>query len=627
MFRSRLLSLAAPALATLSFVACTPDNTLHGKPDGSTEFEDGDDWEPPVDSDDTDDEEDSGEDTVVADYCDERIVGPAAVAQDSDCEGGPRQPDWDLEVLWEQQVGSATYSPAVVGQLDDDNSDGRVDDEDVPDIVVIDSGAVLWSRRGDDGRVNWQYAVTNTTNLLSAIGDIDGDGWPNIVTDSNYSVAAFDGDGSIVWIGPSSSTGKNKGSCGAVGMADLDGDGTPEAYVGSKIINGVTGSLRGNGTEGDGLGVGNTYGHSIAADLDDDGVSEIVVGNAAYDPDGNTIWSNNNSDGTVAVADLDNNGSPEVVSVTSTNVITMDAEGSVLWTFDLRGALGSTPVIADVDGDRYPDVIIPTTTVLYVIDRDGKEMHSINASGSGSGRGGASAYDLDGNGAWEIVWQSPSKLMIIDGTTGDVLTEYALVAPTCAGPVPIVDVDADGDADIVTYDAAGKLRVLTDTKGFTQARPVWHQSDYSLTNVEDNSEMPMGAEPNWKGENNFRAGASVDIVNSLYPVIRDVCSDECAYGSVWVWYSIANNGYYDVADILDLSFWGVTDAGTIKLGEASWSGNVQAATMTEGAFVELIDVPTPLYDIQIRIVGSNGEPYEDCDLSDDIGYWDPQVCL
>ena len=614
-------------LAIEAFVACTPDNTLQGQNKGDDEFEDGEDWQPPTDSEETGDSEDSGGDTVIADYCEDRIVGPMAVAQDSDCEGGPRQPNWDLEVLWEEQVGSGTFSPPVVGQLDDDNGDGSVDDSDVPDIVVIDTSAVMWSRRGDDGATNWQYSITNTTNLLSAIGDVDGDGWPNIVTDANYSVTAFSGEGAIVWIGPSSSTGKNKGSCGAVGMGDLDGDGTPEAYVGSKIIDGVSGALRGNGAEGDGLGIGNTYGHSIAADLDDDGASEVIVGNAAYDADGGTIWSNGNSDGTVAVADLDKNGSPEVVAVGNSGVITMDAEGDVLWTFDIGTALPSTPVIADVDGDGYPDVIIPTATVLYVIDRDGKEMHSINAPGPGSGRGGASAYDLDGNGAWEIVWQSPSELMIIDGTSGDTLSSYPVTAPLCAGPVPIVDVDADGDADIVTYDANGKLRVLTDTASFTQARPVWHQSDYSLTNVEDNSAMPRGAEPNWKGENNFRAGASVNVVNSLYPVIRDVCEDECGNGTVWVWYSLANNGYYDVTDLLELSFWGVSDAGTTKLGEASWTGKVDAATMTEGAFIELTGVPAPLHELQIRIVSSHGETYADCDLSDDVGYWDTEICL
>ncbi len=613
-----------PSLLALAAIGCVTDNELTSKDDPTTEFDSGGDWQPPQDTADTDIDTDSGGGTVMPDYCDERSFAAEAVAQDADCEGGPRQPDWNLEVLWEKQVGSGTYSPAVVGQITDDNSDGVVDDSDVPDVVVFDSSAVLWVVSAEDGSSEWQATLSNSMNQLSAIGDVDGDGLPNVVADSNYTVTAYDNEGRVVWTGPSS-YGKNKGTCGAFGMADLDADGSAEVYHGSRIIDGTNGDVRGNGTEGDGLGVGNSYGHSIAADLDGDGVWEVVVGNAAYDPDGNSIWANGEADGTVAVADLDKDGSPEVVSVGNYGVYTMDANGNVLWTFDLGGGLATTPAIADIDGDTYPEALIATTTDLFVLDMNGNEVMSIEAPGSGSGRGGVSAYDFDGNGTWEIVWQSPSALLIIDGKTGDTLADYSLTAPTCAGPVPIVDADNDGDADIVTYDSGGKIRVLTDSAGFTQARPVWHQSDYSLTNIGDNSEMPEDPVPNWQGANNFRAGAPVEQINSLYPVLRDVCADECEGGSVWVWYSVANNGYYTVNDRLAVEFWGVTDAGYTLLGEATWSGTVDAGMMTEADFIQLTGVATPLYDIDVRISGTT-EDYEDCDESDDIDKWGTQIC-
>ncbi|MBM4368133.1 MAG: hypothetical protein FJ102_18120 [Deltaproteobacteria bacterium] len=613
-----------PSLLALAAIGCVTDNELTSKDDPSTQFDSGGDWQPPEDTDDTDIDTDSGGGTVMPDYCDERSFAAEAVAQDADCEGGPRQPDWNLEVLWEKQVGSGTYSPPVVGQVTDDNSDGVVDDSDVPDIVVFDASAVLWVISAEDGSNGWQATLSNSMNQLSAIGDVDGDGLPNVVADSNYTVTAYDNEGRVVWTGPSS-YGKNKGTCGAFGMADLDGDGSAEVYHGSRIIDGTNGDVRGNGSEGDGLGVGNSYGHSIAADLDGDGVWEVVVGNAAYDPDGNSVWANGEPDGTVAVADLDRDGSPEVVSVGNYGVYTMDANGNVLWTFDLGGGLATTPAIADIDGDTYPEALVATTSELFVLDMNGNEVMSISAPGSGSGRGGVSAYDFDGNGTWEIVWQAPTALLIIDGKTGDTLTDYSLTAPTCAGPVPIVDADNDGDADIITYDSSGKIRVLTDSAGFTQARPVWHQSDYSLTNIGDNSEMPEDPEPNWMGANNFRAGAPVEQINSLYPVIRDVCADECEGGSVWVWYSVANNGYYSVNDRLAVEFWGVTDAGYALLGEATWSGTVDAGMMTEADFIQLTGVSTPLYDIDVRISGTS-EDYTDCDDADDIDKWGSQIC-
>ncbi len=620
--------LSLSSLIALALVACVSDNELSPGADAKSAFDEGEDFEPVVEGEDTAEEPgDTGEVITPASYCDERHFAAEAVVQDAECDGGPTNPDWNLEVLWEVQIGSGTYSPLVVGQLDDDDGDGDVDDSDIPDIIGLDTSAVMHSIRGSDGTENWRRSIVNTVNTIAAIGDLDGDGWPDVLTDINYSMTAIDGrTGNTLWTGPSSS-GKNKGSCGAVGMADLDGDGVAEGYLGSKIVNGATGALRGNGSEGDGMGIGNSYGHSVAADLDNDGVREVIVGNAAYDPDGNTIWENGGTDGTVAIADLDLDGSPEIVSVGNYGVITMDSEGREIWSFDIGGALASTPVIADVDGDGYPEAIIPTSAALFVIDRDGNELYTVTPTGSGSGRGGASAYDLNGDGAWEIVWAGPSSTMIIDGASGDILTEYTGTNTSCAGPVPIVDLDGDGHAEIVVVTSGGKITALRDTHGFTQARGVWHQSDYSLTNTEDSSQMPDDPEPNWLGENNFRAGGSVEIIPSLYPVIRDVCSDECEGGSAWVWYSVANNGYYNVTDRLELEFWGVSGTSATKLATSTWNGTVDPGMMTDSYFIELTGVPKPLDDIQVRITGVADAPYADCDESDDITYWNAPVCL
>lgn len=616
-----------PSLTALALFACESENKLSPESEGKDAFDEGEDYNPVVDSADTAETGDSGEVVTPDRHCSERHFPAEAVDKDSVCDGGPTTPDWNLEVLWELQIGSGTYSPLVIGQLDDDDADGDVDDSDIPDIIGLDTSAVMYSIRGSDGSENWRRSITNTVNTLAAIGDLDGDGWPDVLTDINYSMTAIDGStGTTLWTGPSSG-GKNKGTCGAVGMGDLDGDGIAEGYLGSQIVNGATGAVRGNGTEGDGMGIGNSYGHSVAADLDNDGVREVIVGNAAYDPDGNTIWENGGTDGTVAIADLDLDGSPEIVSVGNYGVITMDSEGREIWTFDTSGALVSTPVIADVDGDGYPEAIIPTSSSLFVLDRDGNELYTVNPSGSGSGRGGASAYDLNGDGAWEIVWAGPTSTMIIDGASGDILTEYAGANTTCSGPVPIVDLDGDGHAEIVVVTAGGKITALRDTRGFTKARGVWHQSDYSLTNTEDSSQMPDDPEPNWLGENNFRAGGSVDIIPSLYPVIRDVCSDECASGTAWVWYSVANNGYYSVTDHLSMEFWGVSGTSVTKLASSTWTGSVDSGMMTDSYFIELTGVPMPLDDIQVRITGVADAVYEDCDDSDDIAFWNTPVCL
>jgi hypothetical protein len=614
------------ALLVLFAAGCGVDNNLGAtKPDPNA-VDTGDPVVPPdLDSGDDSGWQDSGE-VVWPDYCDDRFFGSEAVPQDADCNGGPTTPDWSLETIWSASIGSGAYTPAVVGQLDDDDGDGDADEDDVPDVVLVDSASMLRVLDGSDGSTKWTRMLTNTMGSIPAIGDVTGDGFPEIVLDLNYSTAALRGtDGTTLWTGPSYSM-KNKGSCGAHGIMDLDGDGDAEVYLGGQVINGQTGSLIGSGREGDGMGVGNSLGISIAADMDNDGAREVIVGNAAYDVDGSTIWANDGTDGTVAVADLDLDGQPEMVVVGNYGLIVQDRTGNELWTYDLGGASASLPVIADLDGDGYPEIVVPTSNELIVVTGDGRDYWSKSDSASARGRGGATAYDLNGDGAWEVIWAGPSGTLLLDGASGDTLTSISMSQPSCAGPVAIADVDADNHADIIAVDAAGTVRALRDTSGFTTARTVWHQADYSYTNVEDDGTFPADPVPTWELHNNFRAGPAIPGMQSLYPVIRDVCSDECTDGSVWIWYSVANSGNEDFVGNVELEVWGVLDTGPIRLDSATVMGGVRAGQMTEGAFLELVGVPTPLNDISIRIASAGSGDALECDTSDDTVRWGAPIC-
>ena len=263
---------------------------------------------------------------------------------------------------------------------------------------------------------------------------------------------------------------------------------------------------------------------------------------------------------------------------------------------------------------------------MFAITSDGDELWTLSASGTGSGRGGASAFDLDGDGSWEVIWASPTETVIVDGTSGDPLATYPGGNTSCAGPVPIVDLDGDDHADIVVISSSGRISALKDTSGFTDARSQWHQSDYSLTNIDENGQLPTAPEPNWKGANNFRAGETVAIVQSLYPVVRGVCSDECAEDTVWIWYSIANSGWYELSGNVEIDIYGVTDTGVKYITSDTYVGTISPGELTYGEFIELRNVPQPLLDIQVRIVGTSNPDIEDCQESDDITYWESPIC-
>ena len=169
-----------------------------------------------------------------------------------------------------------TMTP-VVGHLNDDNNDGIFGEGDIPDIVVVnydytvgvyntinhgvirlvsgDGSQVFWSKR------SWEYedsAYTMISLATPAIGDIDNDGLPDIVTvvapgldnssihDNICSVVALDPlDGSIRWVSEHSNL-----SCRphAAALSDMEGDGTVEIIIGNTIINGEDGSLQAQGS-------------------------------------------------------------------------------------------------------------------------------------------------------------------------------------------------------------------------------------------------------------------------------------------------------------------------------------------------------------------------------------------
>lgn len=525
----RITRLSLPILAMLS--ACAIDNQVVGDEKDQNDFDEG--TEPTLPGTDTTNTGTTGTTTTtIPPVCQDRHYNAEEIPRVESCPGGPTSPDWEFETLWEVRLPPGSNTPAVVGQLTDDDGDGDADADDTPDIVIMDVGTTLRAINGEDGSALWSTMLGSAMGTIPAIGDMDGDGFPEVIMDAGYSTTAFNGeDGRVLWVGPYYSA-KDKGSCGAHGIGDLDGDGIPEVYLGGTIIDGSNGDLLGSGDYGDGLKVGNSLGMSVAADLDMDGNREVVVGNAAYDIDGNAVWNNGDEDGTVAIADLDMDGSPELIRTNDGDgLVIMDAEGNELWMDGLDGAKPSAAAVADVDGDGDPDIIVPTMNRLYVFEGDGSVLWDVADSTTSTDRGGASAYDLDGNGAWEVIWSGPSGVQIFDGVTGETLVESSGKPPSCAGPVPVVDLDGDFRAEIVVLDStSGALTALSDTSGFTTARTVWNQSDYNFTNVEDDGSIPMDPTPSWEMYNNFRAGPPIEKMQNLFPQIRDVCNDECAAG-------------------------------------------------------------------------------------------------
>ncbi|MSQ03643.1 MAG: hypothetical protein EXR71_17455 [Myxococcales bacterium] len=125
-----------PLLLLLS--ACVIDNGLGVGKDAQSDFDTSSDWEPPAD---TSEDEDNDHTGVPKEDCAEPNLAAITVAPDEECEEPIVVGTFTPEMLWEQEGIGDAYTTPVVGNLTD-----------------------------EDGEP-----------MTAAIGDIDLDGWPDVV--------------------------------------------------------------------------------------------------------------------------------------------------------------------------------------------------------------------------------------------------------------------------------------------------------------------------------------------------------------------------------------------------------------------------------------------------------------
>ncbi len=168
------------------------------------------------------------------------------VVDDMDAVGACRTaapPDsFDPEIQWTWQgppEWAYSWLSPRVANLTDDNGDGAIDLCDTPDVVIV---AFMNGGGYHEGRIfvldgatgvehfNIPHLVHNTCEL--AIGDIDADGLPEIISCTNwgggavgYWLRAFEHDGTPKWEGDHPWKDFPVGFGTSIALADLDNDG------------------------------------------------------------------------------------------------------------------------------------------------------------------------------------------------------------------------------------------------------------------------------------------------------------------------------------------------------------------------------------------------------------------
>lgn len=279
---------------------------------------------------------------------------------------------------WPRQMGSAMY-PDQWLRFNSSPAVGDIDGDGYPEIVVGGLDGKVWAWNHDGSLVpGWPYNTGYMVASTPSLGDIDGDGALEIVIGNHYGrVYAFNGNGTLCSGFPRETGYAIRGS---PALGDLDEDGYPEIVVPSEVSGPDLWAFDGNGANLPGFPLDLHPGLGIESspalgDIDQDGHLDIVIGLRnglmyALNRDGSVKfgWPYNAGytfESSPALANLDDDPELEIVcGANNSQVIALNHDGSLLpgWPVATSYSVLSSPAIGDVDGDGELDIVIGENT-------------------------------------------------------------------------------------------------------------------------------------------------------------------------------------------------------------------------------------------------------------------------
>jgi outer membrane protein assembly factor BamB len=275
-----------------------------------------------------------------------------------------------------------------------------------PDVIAAaaatESGGVGGRRsaylfNGTNGQIIWQAPLPGFTHGVTAIGDISGDGLPDVigaVGEPSYKMTAFNGlNGALLWdftVTSASGGGKEVMAFPVTGQS-------PDVILGAfwgpiYRVDGESGTQVWSHTTGSGV-----MQLKRLRDVTGDGVDEILAALLG----GGALCLNG-------------------------------ATGATVWSLPTGNTMGITPV-PDLNGDGIDEVAIADQDqgALIVRGNNGQQLALYTGFGSNECREIAVVPDIDGNGSWEIIAGSKyGQIALISGGSGATFIETKPTAPS-----------------------------------------------------------------------------------------------------------------------------------------------------------------------------------------------------